>query len=290
MADLVTRGLERRRERRDTEALALFRDAYSISATPMILAQIALAEQALGQWLLAEQDLTAALATHDGWVEANRDALDRALVVIQSHLSWLAVTTNVESAEVWLDDRKLGVVRAAPWRVIQGPHELSLRLADGRSSTRSLELSAGAREHFHVDFSPLLPSIASGPHARAPRVRQSAKTFDAANATPETNTRKTLAFASAALSVSAFAGAVTASLLRLEYAHHYNSDACAPDRSQKCAAYRDVAERLGTVAVVGYAVAGVGALGSVALFTAPYWLPGPDPKASQAGLCVWGTF
>src|SRR6478609_9850715 len=134
VAKLVSRGLELRRERRDAEALALFQNAFATSASPMILAQIALAEQALGRWLPAEQDLNAALATHDGWVDTNRSALERALAVIQSHLSWLAVTSNVESAQLWLDEHNLGAVRAAPWRVTAGAHELSLRLADGRSS------------------------------------------------------------------------------------------------------------------------------------------------------------
>jgi hypothetical protein len=284
VAKLVSRGLELRRERRDSEALALFQSAFAASATPMILAQIALAEQALGRWLPAEQHLTSALSTHDKWVERNRVALERALGLIQSHLSWLVVTTNVESAQLWLGDRDLGTVRAAPWRVTSGTHELSLRLTDGRSTVRSVNLAAGEREHFHIEFSqpsPSTPCKTSG--AQAARVPSSKIEHQA-------STRQTLAYASAALSVGALAGAVTASLLRLDYANRYNSEACAPDRSQQCAPYREVADTLGTVAVVGYVVAGAAALGSVALFTAPYWVPSRGPGGAQAGLSVTGTF
>ena len=280
-AQLVSRGLELRRERRDAEALALFQAAFATSAQPMILAQIALAEQALGRWPAAEQDLTSALAKHDSWVEANRGALEKALTVIRAHLSWLAVTTNVESAELWLDNRNLGKVRAAPWRVSAGTHELSLRLPDGRSAARSVPLAAGEREHFHLEFpkNPAfevepprgdMPSAAPRPSAPAKSVApDAAKAAGSAAAAHAASSRQTLAYASATLAVVALAEAVTASLLRLDYAHRYNSDACAPERSKQCAAYRDVADTLGNVAVVGYVVAGAAGLGSVALFTSP---------------------
>jgi hypothetical protein len=270
--------------------LALFQSAYSAAAQPMILAQIALAEQALGRWLAAEEDLVSALSTHDSWVEANRRVLEKALGVIQSHLSWLAVTTNLDSAELWLDDRNLGRVRAAPWRTLDGTHELSLRLADGRSSVRSVELTGGERQHFHVEFSELAPPPALGPSATATSAPLPAKPVDSGSAPPATSTRQALAFASAAVSVVALAEAVTASLLRADYVRRYNSDACAPDRSQQCAPYRDVADTLGTMAIVGYVVAGASALGSVALFTAPYWYPSTGPSGTQAGLLVSGQF
>ena len=104
------------------------------------------------------------------------------------------------------------------------------------------------------------------------------------------NTRQTLAYASATLAVVALAEAVTASLLRLDYTHRYNSDACAPERSKQCGAYRDVANTLGNVAVVGYVVAGAAGLGSLALFTSPYWYPSTAAGGAQAGLSFSGKF
>src|SRR4051812_23324545 len=107
-SELVSKGLELRRARHDAEALTLFRTAYAASPQPMILGQVALAEQALGRWPAAEQDLVSVLATHDGWVEAHRSALETALSVIQSHLCSLSVTSNLEAAELWLDEEDLG--------------------------------------------------------------------------------------------------------------------------------------------------------------------------------------
>jgi hypothetical protein len=283
-AELVSRGLELRRERRDGEALALFQRAFAASPKPMILSQIALAEQALGRWLSAEQDLTSALAAPDRWVEANRVALERALTVIRSHLSWLTVTSNSASAQLWLDNRNLGAVRAAPFRVEAGVHELSLRMPDGRSSARSVELIGGEREHFHIDFSE------APPLATAKIPSQPARAVDAPSKPQTMSTREALAVASAAVSVVALAAAVTVSLLRADYVEHYNSDACAPNRSQQCAAYREVADTLGTLSVVGYVVGGVAALGSAALFTAPYWYPSSGSSGTQAGLLLSGQF
>jgi len=296
-AEFVTRGLTLRRERRDAEALALFQRAFAASPQPMIRSQIALAEQALGRWSSAEQDLSAALATHDGWVEANRGVLEKALAVIQSHLTWLTVTSNVQTAQLWLDNRNLGAVRAEPWRVAEGTHELSLRLADGRSAARSVELLGGAREHFHLEFPEAAPLGPPGPLAAAataqvpaPSARQPAKLVTTAQHPHTLSTRQGLAVASTTVSLLALAEAVTASLLRVHYVERYNSDACAPERSRQCAPYRDVADTWGTLAVVGYAVAGAAAVSSVALFTSPYWYPSPGSSGTQAGLLLSGRF
>jgi uncharacterized membrane protein len=104
------------------------------------------------------------------------------------------------------------------------------------------------------------------------------------------STRRALAYGSAALAVVALGEAVTASLVRLHYAHRYNSEACAPDRSKQCAPYRDEANTWGDVAVAGYVVAGAAGLGSLALFTAPYWYPKTTTGSAQAGLAISGQF
>ena len=272
----------------------MFQRAFAVSAEPMILGQIALAEQALGRWPSAEKDLTSVLATHDVWVDANRSALEKALAVIAQHTSSLSVTSNVASAELWLDDQSQGKLPAAPLRVAAGPHELTLRAPDGRSVTRAVELNAGEREHFHLEFSapaaslpvpvPVPASVSVSPPLAPP-----ARAPSPPAVAPHTlSTRHALAYASTALAIVALGEAVTASLVRLDYAHRYNSDACLPQRSKQCAPYRDMAGTWGDIAVVGYAVAGAAGLGSVALFTSPYWYP--SPSGGQAGLSLSGRF
>ena len=61
-AALIERGLILRQAQRDAEALALFEKAQALAPSPRGQAQVALAQQALGRWVLAERNLRAALA------------------------------------------------------------------------------------------------------------------------------------------------------------------------------------------------------------------------------------
>jgi hypothetical protein len=275
---LVARGLELRRARRDEEALAAFEQAYRSQATATILAQIGLAEQALGRFVEAERHLIASLGTTEPWIEKRRAALEQALRVIQARLSWLEVSSNVTGAELWLDDRRQAALPAPSFRVTSGSHRVSLRAKDGRSLERTIELGPGERHVLQLEFPTQAHSVNLAPTPARP-----------ARAQPDGSSARHWAYASAALAGVALVEAVAASLLRLDYVDDYNSDSCAPDRSQRCAPYRESAETFGTVAVVGYAVAGVAGLTSVALFTEPWWNGGDDAPA-HAGLSVAGSF
>src|SRR5439155_14796032 len=109
-ADAIVRhGLELRRARKDAEALDEFRRAYALRPTPRALAQIGLAEQALGRWIDAEADLAGSLADMlDPWIARNRALLEGDLARIRDHLGWLDVTTNVTEAELWLNGARVG--------------------------------------------------------------------------------------------------------------------------------------------------------------------------------------
>src|SRR5215471_3743382 len=73
---LVKRGVELRKKGHDREALAEFQKALAIRETPRVLAQIGLAEYALGLWLPAEEHLNGALHhPSDPWIQRNRAAL-----------------------------------------------------------------------------------------------------------------------------------------------------------------------------------------------------------------------
>ena len=76
----VARGIELREKGKDDEALDAFRRAYELSKGGRALAQVALAEQALGRWLEAEAHLRAALDfKQDKWLASNLSALESAL-------------------------------------------------------------------------------------------------------------------------------------------------------------------------------------------------------------------
>src|SRR5438128_6702910 len=122
-ADAIVRhGLELRRARKDAEALDEFREAYAARPTPRALAQIGLAEQALGRWIEAEADLERALAQQgDGWVTRHRGQLDAALAIVQHHLGWVAVESSISGAELWIDgERAASLPRVEPLRAVAG--------------------------------------------------------------------------------------------------------------------------------------------------------------------------
>ena len=102
-------GVTLREAGRDQEALERFEAAYRRSKEPRALAQIALAEQALGRWVAAEQHLTEALASSDPWIQARSRPLRRALAKIKSMLASLTVVIpGVDGATVVVNGQRRG--------------------------------------------------------------------------------------------------------------------------------------------------------------------------------------
>jgi hypothetical protein len=160
---LITKGVELREKGRDDEALVAFRKAWSLAPSPRARAQVALAEQALGMWVVAEVDLAAALASEaDGWIAKNRAPLEGALGVIRKHLATLEVR-GAENAEVYLDGLRVGT-GAGPFRVEAGRRTLEVRAAGLHAITRAVEIPAGGIARETVT---LVPAVVDGP-ARAP--------------------------------------------------------------------------------------------------------------------------
>src|SRR5688572_26126191 len=86
---LIQRGIDLRRRGQDAEALESFRAANERRPTPRAMAQIGLAEQALGRWIDADLHLGEALsAGDDPWIVKNRGALEGARALVEKHLGW----------------------------------------------------------------------------------------------------------------------------------------------------------------------------------------------------------
>ena len=144
---LIGKGVELREKGRDDEALTVFRQALAKSPSPRARAQVGLAEQALGMWVLAETDISAALAAEgDPWIAKNKSALEGALTVVRRRITTLEVR-GAEHAEVYVDGAKLGS-GAGPFRVEAGKRTLEVRATGFQPTTRMVELPPGgiARE------------------------------------------------------------------------------------------------------------------------------------------------
>ena len=157
---LTKRALQLRREGRDAEALDLFRRAYAASPTPRNLAQIALAEQALGRWVDAERDLVQALASaDDAWIARTRATLEKSLAAIREHLGSLEVTGGVPGAEVWVNGAKAGALPLrAPLRVEAGSVVLEVRASGYTSVRRVTSVEPGGTAREPITLVPIAPS------------------------------------------------------------------------------------------------------------------------------------
>src|SRR5688500_18403674 len=99
-------GVRLRREGRDQEAADRFRSAHEQGGAAAALAQLAVAEQALGHWIDAAEHLDAALvdATNE-WIVRHRRTLDASLAIIHGHLGMIEIDSDAVGARVCVDGR-----------------------------------------------------------------------------------------------------------------------------------------------------------------------------------------
>jgi len=143
--ELVRQGIELRRTHNDQAALEAFRSAYEIAPSPRLQAQIGLAEQAVGQWIDAEIDISGALqATRDPWVARNTRTLHAAALAVQKHLGSLEVVGSPAGALVRVDGREVGKLPLSiPVRVTAGEVVVAVSAPGYVELNRKLGIAVG---------------------------------------------------------------------------------------------------------------------------------------------------
>jgi hypothetical protein len=114
--ELIRQGVTLRRSGDDVAALKRFEQAFQLEHSSRALAQIGLAEQALGRWAASYEHLQQALEdTRDPWIKKSRATLRQALDVVSDHVGQLEVLGGSPDAEVRIDGvprGRLPLVRA----------------------------------------------------------------------------------------------------------------------------------------------------------------------------------
>jgi hypothetical protein len=124
---LVTKALELRRKGQHEQALPLFQRANEIEPSPMTLAQLGLAEQAVRRWTESERHLSEALATKAPWIEKNRVHLQRALSTVENHIGELVIDGTPSGAQVYVNSTLRGSLPLkAPIRVGEGDASIQI--------------------------------------------------------------------------------------------------------------------------------------------------------------------
>ncbi|MCB9868097.1 MAG: PEGA domain-containing protein [Phycisphaerales bacterium] len=276
-------GADLRERQQDAQALAIFQELYAQTREPRALAQIGMAEGALGRWLDAEQHLSEAIANADAWVGARRQALDSALATMRAHLGQLDVQTSAQGAEVWVDGRRLGSANS-PLRVVAGTTSFEVRAAGYASVARVATVPAGGLARESVT---LTPTSASGvapvvpPHVDLATVPSTTAPLVAASGG---GTRRTLAIASLVVGGVVLAGGVAAWSYGWSLTSDYNNDpACpAPEAAALPAQCQSRLDSARTMEPLGWTGMLLGAAlvttGAVLLGTAPRESPGQSVR------------
>lgn len=269
---LIHEGVELRRSHRDLEALAVFRRAYDQSRGPRALAQMALAEQALGRWVEAEAHLLTALAATDPWIARSRATLEAALAVIGHHLGGLWIDGTVSGAEIYVEGQRVATLpMAGAARVVAGSVSVEVRAPGYESVTRLVTVPAGeeAREVVGLNRAAADPSRS--------RVASAMTTTPSATETTARpgGTARVLAWVSLGGAAVGVAAGVVALVIREGAVAQYNQDPACPgqrssDQRGDCGTRIRTANDLYFVAPSAFVGGAALAVASVVLFaTAP---------------------
>jgi hypothetical protein len=266
-------GVALRRERRDAEALAVFERALAVDGSARTRAQVGLAEEALGLWVEAEREVSAALAAGQGpWFQEHGEDLRAALDTIRSRLGTLEVRSKVESTEIWIDGRQDASWPWAPeMRVVAGDIVIEARAPGFITQNRTIHVAAGERAVAEFQLVPSSVSTArTGSSADASEGTPVATTHAVPGRSSLGDVARPAAIASLAGGLVLIAGGSVALAIRNSNAAIYNDDArCfygGLTRDERCGSYRTAASTAGDLAIAQFGVAAAALATSGVLF------------------------
>ncbi len=164
------RGVELRRQHRDAEARDLFRELYVRTNQPRVLAWLAGAEGALGDWVNAEAHLSTALAAAgDPWVSQLRGDLESDLAGFRQRLGLLEVISTTPGAQVWLSGAATTLPMTRPMTVRAGDVTVEVRAEGYLPEVRTIQVAPGMQTPARETVN-LTPRPPEAPAVAAPTV------------------------------------------------------------------------------------------------------------------------
>ncbi len=289
--DLISDGLALRRAGQDAEALELFRRAQQANPSARALAQIALAEQALGRWGDAEEHLNQVLSTNDPWVGERRALLQKALDEVRSQLGTLEVRANRPGAEVLVDGTSAGTVPIQPRRLSIGTYEVVVRAPGFKPVTRTVQIRPRTVTRANFELAPITEAASPSQGAERGTLATDRTRAPPAQRTPA-SWRSTAAWIALVSAGALLTGSIAAHVIREREMAAYNDDSrClvgTRSRKERCGDRLDAAETAQIFAIAGYAATGVALGASVYFFTTD--ASRDEARGSGALFGVSGTF
>jgi hypothetical protein len=301
---LLREGFAARRAQRDADALRSFSAAWALDRSPSTLAQVALAEQALGRWVDAERHLAECLAADDPWIARHAPALRAALAVMRGHLATLALDGRPAGATVLIDGRPVGALPLpAPLRVTAGTVVLQVSAPGHHPVERRIAVEAHATLREEVTLVPSAPVVEAAPTPTPPTPTPPALPPPAVlvTAPPAAPRRAVAPWVLAASGGVLLGGAAVLSALRADAVDSLRARCggaddpatpaveCAPDASA-----RDLHDRAGLYRDLSIAALAVGGAAAVAgviwIFAAPAQRRAITVGASRHGPSLGWSF
>jgi hypothetical protein len=294
--ELLSQGIELRRNGKDAEALSVFRQAAELDPdSARALAHLGVTYQALGRWLSAETYLTDALShTGDPYIERHRTALEKALEMVKDHIGSLAVDGGPAGADVTLNGRSIGRLPLTTQPVAVGSYLMEVSLPGHYSVSRPINVAKRALTRESVELVQ---------HGKADVVAASGgdalgMTSPAGAPSPEQDTfvKAFPSWVPWTLGGASAASAVVATVFwakREDHAKRWNDDSVCRNelnrsREQLCGSERDDGEQAQTIAFVSGGLSLAFAAG--AIWTALAGHSASDEQPASAGLqaCTLG--
>jgi hypothetical protein len=284
---LIRKGLDLRQKGQDEEALKEFRRAYELSTTGRALAQIALAEQALGRWLEAERHLTEALThTQESWISHNKKHLDQALNDIQGHLGSLELLGDATAGTVKVDGVQVATLPLTmPLRVLAGSIALEVQAPGYLPIFRNVVVPARGLAREPLVLVAVAPAAKPLPPVNQPSVSPTVTTEVQKPLAPPSSwgTGRTVGVIVGVAAIGSLATGIAFTLIHENRAKSYNSHGCSPATGlppSDCQSLYDSVHTAEYVAIAGYAGAAV--LGGVATYLLVRSPSAPADKVAAA--------
>jgi hypothetical protein len=155
--ELIRQGVVLRRRGDDAGALQLFQQAFQVEQTAKAMAQIGLAEQALGRWAMAYEHLNRALEDkNDPWIRKNLAVITQSVSRVTEHVTQVEILGGSDGAEVRINGVPRGKLPLAhPVTVSTGTLIIDL-VAPGFTSVQRT-IVARARETVRESFDAMVP-------------------------------------------------------------------------------------------------------------------------------------
>jgi PEGA domain-containing protein len=291
---LLQRGIELRKAGQDRLALAEFERAFALSGTARALAQMALAEQALGLWREAHTHVQQALLKGDDpWIAEHRATLEVASREIASQLGSLEVSCNVDGAEVQLDGVVLGhTPLTQPVALVAGANVIVLAKPGYFVITREVHVDAGHLSRLNVVLTPNPGASAATPHTAATELSApAAPNANAARPAADTgnSTREILFYSALGLTALGVTLGITGYVMREVNVGQYNDDARCSQRagvrrSDECPEQAAAMRQGELLAISGFSGAAVFGLSAAYL-----WWTRPAPGKQASFACAPGV-